>query len=424
MHILFLTDNFPPESNAPATRTFEHALRWVVAGHQVTVVTCCPNFPNGEPFAGYKNRCYQVESIKGIRVVRVKTYMTANEGFLKRTLDYMSFMLTGTIAALFQRRCDVIVATSPQFFCGIAGMITSTLKRKPFVLEIRDLWPESIVAVGAMGDRLSIRLLAKLELLMYRRATKIVVVTNAFKKAIAERLGSAQNISVVTNGVDASLFKPQDKNKILLAEHQLQGKFVVGYIGTHGLAHDLINVLKAVEQLKHHSNIAFIFAGPGAERSNVEATVAEKDLSNAHMLPSKPREQIPELLAACDVTLIPLRDTPLFSKVIPSKLFESMAMGVPVVMALPPGEATAIVEKTGCGVVVAPGQPEALARAITLLSEEKLTLSRLSSNAVRAAPSYSRDFLAKQMLGVIAEASTCSHTAQRTSGNSRKSPVD
>ena len=146
MHILFLTDNFVPETNAPATRTWEHTRRWVQAGHQVTVITGAPNFPAGQVFPGYRNRLYQTETLEGVRVIRVWTYITANEGFLKRTLDYLSFMITGGLAALFVRRPDVVIATSPQFFNALGGCLVSMIRRKPFVFELRDLWPDSIVA--------------------------------------------------------------------------------------------------------------------------------------------------------------------------------------------------------------------------------------------------------------------------------------
>ena len=140
MRILFLSDNFPPESNAPATRLHEHAVRWVRAGHEVTVITCAPNFPEGKLYAGYRNAWRQVETVDGIRVVRVKTFITANEGFLRRTLDYMSFMAMAFAMGLFERRPDVVVSTSPQFFCAIAGWALSVAKWRPFVFELRDLW--------------------------------------------------------------------------------------------------------------------------------------------------------------------------------------------------------------------------------------------------------------------------------------------
>ena len=162
MHILFLSDNFRPESNAPAARLYEHAVRWVRAGHDVSVITCAPNFPEGKVYAGYKNRWRDVEWIDGIRVVRVKSFITANEGFLLRTLDYMSFMVSSFIFGLFERRPDVVVATSPQFFCAVGGWTLSVLRRLPFIFELRDLWPASIEAVGAMHSSWVLRALERL----------------------------------------------------------------------------------------------------------------------------------------------------------------------------------------------------------------------------------------------------------------------
>src|SRR2546426_180895 len=147
MRILFLSDNFPPEGNAPATRLYEHAIRWVRGGTEVTVVTCAPNFPEGKLFPGYRNAWRQVETVDGIRVVRVKTYISANEGFLRRTLDYLSFMVAGFVAGLFESRPHVVVATSPQFFSAVAGWALSAVRRLPFIFELRDLWPATIVAV-------------------------------------------------------------------------------------------------------------------------------------------------------------------------------------------------------------------------------------------------------------------------------------
>ena len=152
MHILFLTDNFPPEVNAPASRAFEHCREWVKAGHQVTVLTCAPNFPKGKVFGGYRNSLYQSEVIDDMRVIRVWSYITANEGFVKRILDYQSFMVTATLASPFVRGVDIVVGTSPQFFTACAAYVVSRMKRVPFLFELRDLWPESIRAVGAMKD--------------------------------------------------------------------------------------------------------------------------------------------------------------------------------------------------------------------------------------------------------------------------------
>ncbi len=279
MRILFLSDNFPPEGNAPATRLYEHAVRWVRGGHEVTVVTCAPNFPEGRLFDGYRNAWRQVEQMDGIRVVRVKTYITANEGFLRRTLDYLSFMVMGFVMALFERRPDVVVATSPQFFTAIAGWALSVAKWRPFVFELRDLWPASIVAVGAMRKTLVIRLLERLELFLYRRADAIVSVTESFRRDLVARGIDGGKIHVVVNGVDLEKYRSQPRSPELEAELGLRGKFVAGYIGTHGMAHALDKVVEAAALLADRDDIRFLFVGGGADRARVERMVAERGLA-------------------------------------------------------------------------------------------------------------------------------------------------
>ncbi|MCC6193917.1 MAG: glycosyltransferase family 4 protein, partial [Burkholderiales bacterium] len=308
MRILFLSDNFPPESNAPATRLHEHAVRWVRAGHEVTVITCAPNFPEGKLYAGYRNAWRQVETIDGIRVVRVKTYITANEGFLRRTLDYMSFMAMAFGIGLTERRPDVVVATSPQFFCAIAGWALSVAKWRPFVFELRDLWPASIVAVGAMGRSPAIRLLERIELFLYRRAAAVVSVTESFRDDLVARGIARDKIYVVINGVDLDRYEPRPRDPALEREFALEGKFVAGYMGTHGLAHALPKVLEAAERLRHRADIAFFFAGAGAQRDAVERIVTERGLANVRLIPRQPKERMPALWSACDVAIVPLRD--------------------------------------------------------------------------------------------------------------------
>ncbi len=176
MKILFLTDNFPPEVNAPATRTFEHCREWVKAGAEVTVITCFPNFPGGKIYQGYKNKFFRKENIEGINVVRVWTYVTANKGIIRRTLDYLSFGIASFFSGLFLPG-EIIIATSPQFFTAVSGGVLSLLKRKRFIFEVRDLWPESIVGVDVMKENFIISFLSWIEKLLYRRAWKIVVVS-------------------------------------------------------------------------------------------------------------------------------------------------------------------------------------------------------------------------------------------------------
>ncbi|MEB2353345.1 MAG: glycosyltransferase family 4 protein [Burkholderiaceae bacterium] len=401
MRILFLSDNFPPETNAPATRLHEHAVRWVRAGHDVTVITCAPNFPEGKLFPGYRNRWRQVEQIDGINVVRVKTYITANEGFARRTLDYMSFMASGFATGLFEKRPDVVVSTSPQFFCALGTWALAGVRRLPWVFELRDLWPASIVAVGAMERSPAIRMLEKLELFLYRRADAIVSVTESFREDLVARGIERDKIDVVINGVDLERYAPRPRDEALAREFGLEGKFVLGYMGTHGMAHALDRVLDAAELLRERSDIAFFFAGAGAERTNVERRVAELRLDNVKMIPRQPKDAMPALWSLCDLALIPLRNTPVFSTVIPSKLFEAMGMGVPVLMSLPEGEATGIVRRTGCGVCVAPEDPQAMVEAVLALAGDAERMATLRAASAAAAPEYSRDRQAGRMVEVL-----------------------
>jgi len=402
MHILFLTDNFPPEGNAPASRTYEHAREWVKLGHDVTVITCAPNFPEGVLFDGYKNKWYQREVMEGIDVVRVKTYITANEGFVKRILDYISFGVMGGIAGLFQTRPDVIVSTSPQFFCACGAWVLSVVRWKPWVFELRDIWPASITAVGAMEKSTIIRVLEKLEMFLYRRADRIVAVTNSFKTELIERGIDGDKIDVVINGVDLSKYSPVDtKDPALADQYGLAGKFVVGYIGTHGMAHALDKVLDAAALLQDNDDVRFLFAGGGAERASLERLAAERGLSNVVMMPRQPKEAMPAVWSLCDISLISLRDTPLFTKVIPSKIFESMGMGLPMVIACPAGEATDIIAGTSSGVVVQPENPEALADCIAGLYSDRTRLAELASASSVSAKGYDRARQAALMLDAL-----------------------
>ncbi|ELR63766.1 Glycosyl transferase, group 1 [Photobacterium marinum] len=402
MHILFLTDNFPPEGNAPATRTYEHAVRWKKQGHEVTVITCAPNFPEGKVFKGYQNKLYDVSDLDGIRVVRVKTFITANEGFVKRILDYMSFMLSGFLAGLFQKKPDVIVATSPQFFCACAGWALSAVRRKPFVFELRDIWPASITAVGAMKESFAIRTLEKIEMFLYRRADSIISVTHAFKKELIERGIDGSKIDVVLNGVDLSKYEPaESKDEELAEQYGLKGKFVAGYIGTHGMAHGLEHIVAVAEKLKGNDDIRFVFAGGGAARQKVVDLVKEKRLSNVVLIDRQPKEMMPRIWSLCDVSLVPLINSELFRTVIPSKIFECMGMGIPTIMSVPEGEATAIIKDTNSGIVVESENVAQISEAILKLYSDQAFYYEIRKASIEAGPRFSRDLMAKDMLDVF-----------------------
>jgi len=400
MHILFLTDNFPPEVNAPASRTFEHCREWVKAGHQVTVVTCAPNFPTGKVYPGYCNRLWQTEVMEGIRVIRVWSYITANQGFVKRILDYQSFMVMAFLASPFIRGVDVVIGTSPQLFTTCAAYVVSRLKRIPFVFELRDLWPESIKAVGAMQDSLAIRYLEKLELFLYRKAALIVSVTHSFRRNLTRRGIDPGKIEVITNGVDVSRFYPHSKEGQLEVKYGLRGKFVAGYIGTHGMAHGLETILAAADQLRRQPGgdiFRFIFLGDGARKLALQKKAHDMALDNVIFIDSVPKEDVVKYWSLLDVSIIHLKKNDVFTTVIPSKLFECMGMGIPVIHGVA-GESAEIVEKEGVGLVFEPENAEMLCESLREIQGDEILYQRLRERCKAAASHYDRNEQARLML--------------------------
>jgi len=401
MNILFLTENFPPETNAAATRVFERACYWVRWGHKVTVVTCAPNFPRGALFQGYENRWHQTETMAGIRVVRVKTFIAPNRGIVRRSFDFLSFGINGLIAALFEARPDVVAATSPQFFAAVAGYGTGALRRVPFVFELGDLWPASIAAVGAVRNSLPLKMLESLELYLYRRAAAVVALTGAFKDNLVARGIPAEKIAVVMNGVDLVRYGPRPRDETLADEWGLAGKFVIGYVGTHGMAHALGNVLDTAERLRDEPDIRFLLVGAGAEREALVGDAVRRGLGNVVFQGLQPKDMMPAIWSLCDVALVHLKDSPVFAGVLPSKIFEAMGMGLPVLLAAPEGEASRVVVGDRAGLHVPAENPEALADAAKSLHTDQEKRDRLAKASLAAAPSHSREAQAREMLRVL-----------------------
>ena len=401
MNILVLTENFPPETNAAATRIHERARYWVRWGHRVTVVTGAPNFPDGVLYDGYRNGWHRTESVDGIRVVRVKTYIAPNRGLAKRSADFLSFGISGLLAGLFESRPDVIVGNSPQLFAAAAGYGVGALRKVPFVFEVADLWPASIAAVGAVRHALPLRLLEGVELHMYRRAAAVVALSAAIRDNLVARGIPAEKIAVVRNGVDLTRYGPRPRDEALAQAWGLSGKFVVGYVGTHGAAHGLGNVLDAAERLRDTRDIAFLFVGAGAARDGLVAKARRRGLDNALFKGMRPKKDLPAVWSLCDVALAHLKNSPLFAGVLPSKMFEAMGMGLPVLLAAPEGEASRLILGEGAGVWVPAEDPAALAEAVRSLRTNPAARSRLAAASRAAAPAHSREIQARDMLGVL-----------------------
>ncbi len=407
MRILFLSHYFPPEVNAPASRTYEHCVRWAQEGHDVTVVTCVPNCPEGNVYAGYRNRWRtQEEWIDGVRVIRVWTWVAPNAGTARRIMGFLTYLASAVLASLRIARPDVVIATSPQFFCGWAGVFVSRLKRRPLVLEIRDIWPESIVAVGAMSSRLLLRTLESLERRMYRAADHIVAVGDGYRDNILRKVDVGDRISVVTNGVDLRQFSPRRPDDAFLRQHGLSGSFVCSYLGTIGMAHGLDVVVRAATQLlaRGRKDIRFCLVGDGADRARLEEMTRAAGVQELVVFAGRqPKERIPTLLASSDACLIHLRSCELFGTVIPSKIFETMAMGRPMIMGVR-GEARDIVHRAEAGLDMEPDAAESLAACVMRLADDPELTLRLSASAREfVAEHYDRDRLARRLLKTLHE---------------------
>lgn len=365
------------------------------------VITCAPNFPQGRVFGGYQNKLYQREQIEGITVHRVWTLIHPNRGRVMRILDYLSFMVSSFITGLFLR-ADVIVATSPQFFTAVSGGLLGVLKRTSWIFEVRDLWPESIAAVGAMKRSLALRMVEKIELALYRSAAAVVVLTNSFKDNIVGRGIAAEKIEVVTNGVDRSEWEWQGERESELERLGLKGKFVIGYAGTIGMAHALDFVVESSKKLSEEVPDAHIvIIGDGAERARLEKLIAERNPHNLSLLPAVSKQSLKPILASFDISLVNLRRSDTFKTVIPSKIFESAAMGKPILLGVD-GEARELIERFNAGVFFEPEDSNGLVNAVKLLRNDPERYARCVEGGGRLAAEYSREALGMKMLSCLA----------------------
>ena len=362
MHILIVIDNFYPETNAPANRALAHAEQWVKAGHEVTVITCQPNFPKGKLHTGYRNRFRQTEHLNGIRVVRIWSYIAPNAGLFRRLIDFISFGMHSIFHGIFMSNVDVIIGSSPQPFAAVGAYTIALLKRKPFVFEVRDLWPESIIEVGHLKNGILLRCLRRVINHLYHKAKLIVCVTDSSRQHISRLVDRPDKICVIKNGIHFSHLPTLRPREAILNHYNLpKNKILAGYVGTMGMAHH-------IETIFHAANIApnkfhFVIMGEGAARSKITELINQNGLGNITLLPGGTRQEALNLLNAMDISIIHLRNTPLFKTVIPSKLSEAMALKKPIALGVN-GEAQAILESAGAGVAFEPENPDALINAL------------------------------------------------------------
>jgi len=396
MRVLFLTHYFHPEGNAPGTRVYELCRRWVAMGHDVTVITGVPNVPSGVAYEGYENRCFQRERIDGIETIRVWTYLAANKGTTRRILNYLSLMFTATLAALFVRKPDLVIATSPQFFCGWAGVWVGRLRRIPFILEVR-------IAVGAMRAGRWLRFLEWLEKRMYAAATRIVTVGAGYRDQLADRGVAAERMDIVPNGVDRGLFADRGGGSALRDKFDLGEAFVCSYIGTIGMGSGLEVVLRAARLLRDEGrdDIVFMLVGDGAVREALERTARQEGLKQVVFTGRQDKRTIPDFLSMTDACLVHLVRRDLFRTVLPSKIFEAAAMKKPIILGVE-GSAAQIVREADAGICIEPESEGELVEAVKRLARDRDLAGRLGQAGFESiAAIYDYDRLAEKYAEIV-----------------------
>jgi colanic acid biosynthesis glycosyl transferase WcaI len=414
MKALYLSQYYPPEACAPAARVDGFTREWARAGAEVTVLTGFPNHPEGIVQPEYRRawrRGLLRENRGGVKVCRTWLYPSANQKLWGRGANFCSFALSAAVAGLgVAPRRGVIIATSPQILVGISGWAVGAARFLPWVFEVRDLWPESLVGVGQAGeDSFLYRAVGVAARLLYRHANHIVVDGEWKRRRLIEQGVAAGRISVIRNGVednfclDPHSAGAQQSRAQVRKALGLVDEFVLLYAGTLGMAHGLETVLQAAERLRGHRDIAFLLMGAGAERAQLEQSIEQLGLTRVRLLAKQPREKIPAYLAAADACLVPLRKQHVFQTAIPSKMFEAMAAARPVILGVE-GEAKQILLGSQAGLAVPPEDPEAMAAAILRLRNEpglRLALGRNGRQAVLE--KHLRRTEAARYLGLLVE---------------------
>src|SRR5882724_8928410 len=370
---------------APAARAAELARHWVDEGHEVTVLTGFPNHPTGVVPPEYRSQFWRLVTRRmwnGVHLIRTWLLPFPNRKPYERMLNYGSFFASSAITGLFTSKPDVLIATSPQLLVALSGWWLAFVKRVPFVFEVRDLWPESLAAVGVGdGNSLLIRILGKIAGFLYRRASAIVVVTEAFKTFLVANWGvPVEKVFVVENGVETEMFAPQPDRESKKKELGTEGKFLVCYTGTMGLAHGLETLIEAASALQtRNPRVQFLLIGEGADRERIVSLAEQRGLTNLKFLGQQPRENSPAFISASDACLVMLKKAELFKTVIPTKMLEFMSCARPIILAVD-GQAREIMDAAQAGIFVEPENVRELVEAIEKLASDPASCATLGQN--------------------------------------------
>jgi glycosyltransferase involved in cell wall biosynthesis len=405
VRVLIVTHYFPPETGAPQARLSGLAATWAADGDEVTVLTGMPNHPTGVLPQSYRRAVRRREHRDGYRVIRTWLYATPNEGMARKTLGHLSFMVSSVLLGWrASGPADVVVVSSPTFFSILSGWLLARLKRARFVVEIRDLWPAIFVELGVLTNRRIIGMLERLELAAYAAADQVVVVSEGFRADLVRRGVPPEKVHTIRNGVELDRFTPAGDSST--EHHELRARLGAGpddclvlYAGTHGISQALSAVADAAAQLDGRA-IRFAFVGDGADKRRLQRRITELGLRNVALLPGVPSGEMPTLLGAADICLVPLRNVPLFATFIPSKMFEYLAAGKAVVGSVT-GEAAQILAEAGA-VVVPPEDSGSLAAAIAALAADPQLRTEIGRvGRVFAERYYDRAALAREYRKIL-----------------------
>ncbi|MBU3217103.1 glycosyltransferase family 4 protein [Clostridium estertheticum] len=402
MRILFLTQYCPPEVGAPQNRIFEFAKKLKEFGHEVTILTALPNYPRGEIFDEYKDRGVVIEEIEGIKIVRTSIYATKSKQFTKRLRNYLSFTFSSVLSgAKHIDKQDVIITESPPLFLGFSGFVLAKLKGAKFIFNISDLWPESAIKLGVLHNKLFIKMSVWLEEFCYRRAAAVTCQTQGIVDDIVNRGFDKNKIHLLTNGVDTELFKKENRDEDFRREIGIENKFALCYAGIHGIAQGLEVIINAAEIVKDEENIQFIFVGDGPEKQDLINLVKEKELTNVTFLPLQPKTNMPKIVSSMDAAIIPLKKLELFKGALPSKMFETLASEIPIILPVQ-GEAAKLINNANAGIVVEPENSKEIAEAVLKLYNDIELRNELGENGrAYVMENYARENITRKLEKIL-----------------------
>ncbi|KOR24082.1 glycosyltransferase family 4 protein [Clostridium sp. L74] len=402
MKILFLTQYCPPEVGAPQNRIFEFAKQLKKFGHEVTILTAMPNYPEGEIFDGYRGKKIVKEELDGINIVRTSIYATKDKSFVKRLRNYLSFTFSSVFTgSKYIDNQDAIITESPPLFLGWSGYILSKRKKAKFIFNVSDLWPESAVKLDVLHNKFLIKASTWLEEFCYKKAAAVTGQTKGIVDNIVSRGFDRNKVHLITNGVDTEFFKKENRDERLREKWGLKDKFAVCYAGIHGLAQGLEVIINAAELLKEERDIQFVFIGDGPEKSKLMTMVKEKKLTNVSFQPVQSKPNMPKIIASMDATVVPLKKLDLFKGALPSKMFEALASELPIVLAVE-GEAEKLINEASAGITVEPENAKEIAQAVLKLHKNRDIKERLGQNGRDyVIKNYSRESITRKLENIL-----------------------